>query len=180
MEQLGSCGCQNGRVKLESNLILEGGVGGGKDKEGEREEGLAVSSAGEVRERCQLSSPLCVAVRFALFWFVGRLGTSSGLLLWAAARPPPPPQASSQGCGCAGKLGLCFGLFPRGTSSCVPTGSRSRIHQTGLRSTGSIAARVSNTGVFYQVFKRTSSPNYYPYFTDWKTEAQRSCPGSQS
>lgn len=58
--------------------------------------------------------------------------------------------------------------------------SQSKIHQTGLRSTCSIAPNVSSTGMFYQVFKRISSPNYYLYIPDWKTEAQRSCPGSQS
>lgn len=95
MEQLGSCGRQNGRIKLESNLILEGGV------RGEKEAGRAggVSSAGEVREHRQLSSPLCMAVRFSLVLVCAkRLVASLRLLLWDAASPSlsllrPPARA---------------------------------------------------------------------------------------
>lgn len=166
MEQSGSCGCQNGRVKLESNVILEGGVWGGGEKGGEGGEDLAVfPGAGEVREP---------SVRLGLSGLCGEAGSrprpaALGCCLSLALSRPPARAVAV--CGSWDSVSGCsqWGLTVT-----------KQVHQTGLRSTCSIAPSVSSIGMFYQVFKRISSPNYYPYFTDWKTEAQRSCPGSQS
>lgn len=127
MEQLGSCGCQNGRVKLESNLILEGGVGGARTKEGRERRAWQFP----VRERLEnvVSSPLrcawlCDSPSSGLWGgWAHPQACCSGLLLAPRPLPRPPARAVAV----RGSWGSVSGCSHVGPQAVFP-----RAHEAGF------------------------------------------------